>query len=574
MQFTTRSRARLLLKFLYYDLRMTRRLFLAAATALAAQTPRDDYPILLSHAERALPRFLEQPLRPDPELGFPYYGTTVGAIHYLLTLYSTPDSRYHRDPQLLPALHKSIAFLASQQNPNGTVDLPITNFDSPPDTAFAVRGLLPSYRVYRAAFPSGNPLGASEPLLRQFLQKGCDSMVAGGIHTPNHRWVVAAALAEAYTVFQAEPYRRRAEQWLSEGIDVTPEGEYHERSNGTYNPIVNNALIAIAEHLKRPDLLEPARRNLDLMLYLTHPDGDVVTDYSGRQDRSTRVRNTNYYLAYRTLALRDQNGQFAAAADAILDRERDSGALAGALAYFLLDPSLRRDTVPRRRLPDSYDRLITGSGIARLRRGLRSGTVVSNSPSFFSLRHGDAGLDSVSLITAFFGKGQFVSPTIEKTPAGYLLTQSLEAHYYNPLRPEDIRYGQWSAEERETKRPRTNTQKQAVRVTIREAENGFQLQLQVDGPRGLPVLLTLAFRPGTEIQASPEGLLSTAHNDVFLEKGHATARTGRHTIHFGPGRRDHTLVNMRGAAAFPANLQRVHLAWLAPVSETILLQCL
>jgi hypothetical protein len=552
---------------------MTRRGFLASPALLAADAPRDDYPVLLHHAERAIPRFLEQPIRPDPEMGFADYRAGVSAVHYLLTLYSTPDSKYHQDLQVLRALHDAIRFLASQQNPNGTIDLAITNFDSPPDTGFAVRAVLPAYRAYRAAFPSGNPLGASADLLRTFLLKGCDAMVAGGIHTPNHRWVVAAALAEAWAVFGEDRYRRRAEEWLREGIDVTPEGEYHERSNGTYNPIVNNCLLALAEHLKRPDLLDPARRNLDLMLYMLHPDGDIVTDYSGRQDRSTRVRNTNYYLAYRTLGLRDQNGQFAAAADQILDRERESGALAGALVYFLLDPALRRDTVPRRPLPDSYDRLVTGSGVARLRRGLRSATIVSGSPSFFSLRHGDAGLDSASLITAFFGKGQFVSPAIQKTPEGYLLTQNLEAHYYNPLRPDDIRYGQWSAAERETKRPRTNTQRLAVRITARETGTGFQLQVQVDGPRGLPVLLTLAFRPGSEIQAGPDGLLATAHNDLFLEKGYATARYGRHAIRFGPGRKDHTLVAMRGAASFPANLQRLHVAWRAPVSETLDFVC-
>jgi hypothetical protein len=60
---------------------------------------------------------------------------------------------------------------------------------------------------------------------------------------------------------------------------------------------------------------------------------------------------------------------------------------------------------------------------------------------------------------------------------------------------------------------------------------------------------------------------------VFFEKAHATARYGRQTIRFGPGRKDHTLVAMRGAATFPPNLHRIHLAWLAPVSETLDLVC-
>ncbi len=552
---------------------MTRRFFLASPAALAAKG-RDDYPVLLHHAEGVIPRFLEQPIRPDPEVGYADYRAGVSAVHYLLTIYSTPDSRYHRDPAVLKAAQEAIRFLASQQNSNGTIDLAITNFDSPPDTGFAVRALLPPYRAYRAAFPSSNPLGDSEGALRRFLMRGCDAMVAGGIHTPNHRWVVAAALAEAWTVFRDDRYRRRAEEWLREGIDVTPEGEFTERSNGAYNPIVDSALLALAEHLSRPDLLEPARRNLDLMLYLTHPGGDVVTDYSSRQDRSARVRNTGYYLSYKTLAIRDRNGQFASAADSILDRERDSGSLAGALVYFLLDPALRSDTVARRPLPDSYERLIAGSGVARIRRGLRSATIISGFPSFFSLRHGDAAIETTSLITAFFGKGQFVAPGLEKTPGGYLLTQNLEAHYYNPLRPEDIRYGQWSAEERETKRPRTNTQRLAARLTLGESPEGFRLRIDLEGPKGMPVLLTFGFPRETRLVAEADGSLSTAHDDLFLDQGFATARLGRSRIRFGPGRRDHTLVAMRGAASFPSSLQRIHLAWRAPVHETVRIDCL
>lgn len=567
---------------------MTRRLFLGSASAAAvpaAETLRDDYPLVLAHAERGVPHLLElqilDPARPDygghsdPALGFADYRGAVGAIHYLLTLYSNPDSRYHRDSQLLERLRLSIRFLARHQNPNGTVDLAITNFDSPPDTGFAVRSLIAGYRVYRQAFGAyGGPLGPDEKLLRDFLTRGCDSMVAGGIHTPNHRWVVAAALAESFLVFPDERYRRRAEQWLREGIDVTPEGEYTERSNGTYNPIVNNSLIVLADSLNRPDLLDPVRRNLDLMLYLTHPSGEVVTDYSTRQDRGTRALNTGYFFAYRSMGIRDSNGVFASAADAIVARDRDSGALGGALASFLLDPRMRRDSVARRPLPEQYDRLVAGSATGRMRRGSRSATVVAAFPSFFSLHHGDAVIESLSLITAFFGKGQFVSPALERSGNGYALSQSLEAFYYDPLRPQDIVPGRWSDAERETKRPRTNAQKQRVDIRIAPTDEGYRLELSVEGPRGLPVLLSFGFRAGVQVEAAPGGSLWTGPRDRFLEGGFAVATAGRHAIRFGPGRRDHTLIEMRGAAPWRGLLQFVHLAWRAPVKETLDIACL
>ncbi|MBI3698151.1 MAG: hypothetical protein HY238_25360, partial [Acidobacteria bacterium] len=350
---------------------------------------------------------------------------------------------------------------------------------------------------------------------------------------------------------------------------------YTERSNGTYNPIVDYSLLVLADALGRPELLDPARRNLDLMLYLTHPNGEVVTDYSRRQDRGTVVFNTGYYLGYRSMGVRDGNGQFASAADAIAARERDSGALGGSLAQVMLDPRLRRDTVARRPLPASYDRLVAGSGVARVRRRARSATIVSGFPSFFSLHNGDVALESVSLISAFFGKGQFVSRSLEKAAAGgYRLSQDLEAYYYDALRPEDIVTGQWSDAERETKRRRTNAQKLAVRIGIAEREAGFQMDLRADGPKGLPVLLTLGFRANADIQAEPEGLLWTAHNDLFLEKGFAIARAGSSAIRFGSGRRDHTLVDMRGAAPLAAGRKRIHLAWRAPVAETITFACL
>ena len=137
-------------------------------------------------------------------------------------------------------------------------------------------------------------------------------MLTGDCHTPNHRWILTAALGFLYKLTGREELKQRAEQWLAEGMDCTEDGEWTERSNGIYNAVSDIALYYTAEQLDMPELLEPVRRNLRMMAYLIHPDGEVVTDYSGRQDFGYVHNLSSYFLATRYLADRDQDPLFAA----------------------------------------------------------------------------------------------------------------------------------------------------------------------------------------------------------------------------------------------------------------------
>lgn len=464
--------------------------------------------------------------------GLHHGGTAMAVFDPLTAAFLHPRSRHHQSRAVFECMERAAKFLDRHTTPEGNVNLLITNFNSPPDTAFGARGLAMGARL--AQSKDSRPLLA---LMRPHVERAGRALAKGGLHTPNHRWIHCSSLAQIHEVFPDPAYVKRIDQWLAEGIDIDEDGQYTERSTGTYNMVVNSSLVLLADKLKRWELLEPVRRNLDAVLHLMHANGELVTDISSRQDRGTRTTIAPYFFPLQYLALRDSNPVFAG-----LARRHMRDYLQ--LSYLMTWPELGRTDLAAAEPPANYTRHFARMGVTRLRRGLTSATILSKENSrFFQLRYGDAVVNAVRLATGFFGKGQFRPEKLETADSGYTLTQELRGPYYQPL---DRKVGM-DFEAARKLRAQTEVCRLTHRAGIVERPEGFDVVLEADGTGEVPVVIEINLREGGTVEGVEEA--KEAPQSSYLKKGYATFRLGEHALRFGPGLHEHRWIVVRGAEA-------------------------
>ena len=489
---------------------------------------------------------------PD-EYGMFHAGSAGGLIETAAASFLAPHSKHRGEAEVLARIRLAAQFLERSQSAEGNIDLLSTNFNSPPDTGFVVHNVGTAAAIAKM-------YGAEEILraLHPFLVKAAGGMSTGGIHTPNHRWVVSAALAQVNDVFPDAAYTRRIAQWLAEGIDIDEDGQFIERSTVTYNTVMDRAFTVLAVKLKRPELLDPVRRNLRAMMYLLHPDGEVVTEVSRRQDQFVRGTMSGYWFPVNYLAVHDSDGQFAGMARGLAENAR----LSALLEY----PELAGPLPPAEALPEDYEKWLGVLGLARIRRGRWDATMVlKESSRFFSARHGGVAVNAVRFATSFFGKGQFVPDACVKEGAKYVFRQALSAPYYQPLvPPQKVDYKNWGS--LRAKRRQTQVCKLEQMATVTEQKNGFEIRLQASGTPGVPIAVEISLREGGTL----EGCRAAPHvaDGWILAQDYATYRVGGDTVRFGPGAAGHLLTQLRGAEAkLPG--QSVYLTGYTPFDQTL-----
>lgn len=476
---------------------------------------------------------------------------------------ASPESVYYHSASLIREMSEALTALLQLQHADGTIDLMETNFHSTPDTAFMVKRMALVYPLLVA-----EKIPGSEKMLTDFaafLQRAGEALITGGIHTPNHRWVVSAALTRLHEIWPDKRYENRINEWLGEHIDIDPDGQYTEKSTYGYSALVDRVLITIANGMHKPILLDAVRKNLRMMHYYIHPNGEVVTEASNRQDKGQIGTMENYYYAARYMALLDHDGEMAAICK-LIENESGSQPPQQFLDYFLAEPFLWKDLPAEKPLPVSYVKNFPYSGVVRIRRNEWDATLLTNNAGWLTFHKKQAVLQAMRIAASFFGKGQFQTENIIVGNNRFVLTRKLEGDYFQPYPKDQIPADGDMAKMPRTNRKKSNIQYLTTTITVAEAEKGIRIDIDMSGTDRVPVSMELIFRKGGKfsgVQPVP------GKENAFLfseEKG--TYTVGSDTIHFGPGKIEHKGIQLRGA--LPAmDAPTVYLTGLTPFRHTL-----
>ena len=537
----------------------------------------------------------------DPLTGVAWPSHVSGAPTYIATWATAllcKDSRFYRDEQLADRLALAASFQLRSQHPDGTISPGFTNMHSPPDTAFVISGLAQIYELLAAS--DWEPLEAAAGTIREFLERTVPAMLTGGCHTPNHRWVLTAALGFLYRLTGDTALRQRAREWLAEGLDCTADGEWTERSNGIYNSVSDLSLYYTAEQFGMPELLEPVRRNLKMMTYMIHPDGEVVTDYSGRQDFGTAAHAAPYFLVASLMSRQGEAPEIAAfAAHAGKALTHPGGLPNHTLTGLLYYPELVEDKPLSASLPEHYrvvfnadvprasylrdmrttghagviyhSRMHTefGAALARHREGKTSTTIMTESQSFFSLRHGAARLLGVQVATAF-EPGFVKLQQLEVAEQGYRLSARETKGYYGPLAddllPETAvtACSPWYLLPHHL-REITHEQEHRLQVDLTEDGEGWLIRIRCDEPELL--MTQVSFLLSSEGELSGEHLEEQGPNRFMLTQGGLKLTAGDDWIAIDGGSQAHLAPSLR--TLYPEQCRTVLVNLLTPYDHTL-----
>jgi len=467
--------------------------------------------------------------------------STIGFAGRLANSYTSPSSEYYRSSRLEAPMEKAMACVLNVQHEDGTIDLHSTNFHSTPDAAFIVNYLSPIFVNLKRLDRPG--LSGVIGKMEQFLRNTGKCFAVGGIHTPNHRWVVCSALARIHSLFPSQAYVDRIDDWLGEGIDMDPDGQYTERSVSIYSPICDTMLLTVGRLLGRSELMDIVRRNLDMTLYYIQPGGEVLTDASDRQDNARVGSVANYYYAYRYFALKDQNPVYAAVCRLI--EESMPERVTRYISELIEDPELEAILPTASKIPDNYLKRFPHSGVFRMRRGEMDLSAIERNPTFMSFMKGSAVLQSIRLAAAFFGsRGQFISENAELVGDTIVLTKSETHGYYQPF-PKDKRTADGDMEKMpREERAMSEVQTLDYRIEISESGGKAKVAISIEGTPHVPVSLEMSFRSGGTL----EGVVADKNleGSSFLENGMGQYVHGNDRITFGPGIAQHKWAEIRG----------------------------
>ena len=419
-----------------------------------------------------------------------------GGVGVVLTeAYSNPNSRYHRSDAVVDSIR--LALEASEdrfQYEDGSIDSG-SDKQNAANAAFATGGI---HQIWERWQNIEHPLsGEIIDRCRRILVKFGLSCRTMGVFTPNHRWVACAAMAIVNEVEPDEQLVAKIDDYLSDGIDQDADGFYSEYSP-MYAMLCNMCFLQVAKRLDRPELLIPVRKNLELLLSLCHPGGQVASEFSVRADTG----KLGVLHALVEMGVLDRRGEYLTIAREHLDRQlrtlderldeakvdgsNSFGALLGETAELMALAVLPATEVEPKAVPDNY-RLRTSAFInrqrttIRIRRGKLSVTAVGRNDfsNLVAFRYGDAIVDGMRIMYNYYGMHGVIDENLPEEDGEIVFSGSFTEYIDGP-----------TPERRIDHKPELH-----YRLGISEIGGGLALSFKAQARHKVSIQLEFAARP-------------------------------------------------------------------------------
>lgn len=475
---------------------------------------------------RGIEHKVEKALRTqNMDKGSPFYGgfaqedgvyqakTTMYAVASMVTAYCNKDTRYYHDDTVLERATLGTDFVNRVQHENGLFDYVTCNFFSAPDTAFCILAWVPHLQYLIGK----DDLTPGEAMLRDRMKKvvhaGGRGLLEGGFHTPNHRWAIASLLSCCGKMFGEDDLTRAAYVYLNEGMDCNADGEYAEKSAGNYNMVNNEAMLLLSASLGDPAYEKNAIRNLKLMLTYWEPDDSIFTANSTRFDKDRLVYPVAYYWAYLDLGIRYQIPEFLDMVNHIVAvTEVQHMDAPDYLIEYMLHPEYVDHEWTGSGTPTEYHSFYPDSGIARVRKGRWTYTVMREKSNFLYVHNGSIKL-AVKLAGSFCEHRAFKAETMaEDADGSFHLHQTMRGWYYLPFEEKPATSDWWKMDNQSRKKKLGPDMD--IDVTVREAGDALEVEFKTSGVSGAPWRVELAFN-GIDRITSPH-MTMPVHGDEVL----------------------------------------------------------
>ncbi len=495
-----------------------------------------------------------------------HVGTTRAIVRWGYIALAQGTSTTPSFVALLERLEIAVDYLLRVQRPSGLIDLRNTNYESGPDTAFALQ-LICAFIERARSTPE---LASIVSRLTLFAQRATAGVMDSGFHTPNHRWVIVGALALAQAVLPDHPNTTPTiNQYLAEGLDIDADGAYLERSIGVYDAVTARSLLFYIENTADSavtmPILRALERNLDFDLHLLHADGTAETGLSVRQDYGQRKVPAPLIANYLNAGLLLGRQDFIDAAAFLYERTDETDF--EWLLYVLLKHGSSVTANPM--IPADYANAYPTNQLWRYRHNALSASVFGGRTRLLHLVYRSAELVALKITQAYFRVGLFIADTLEMSTTDVLLVSSgkqkpaLPAYHLPMGRPVSPETFEATKVDREQKwiPPAESVLK------ITPFEGGFDLHYRtLDGLDDVIAQISFDFPPGGLWETEDTVVTCAPGSVIFLKRGWGRMRYGTDVIEIAPGACAHLARDMRHSEA-SGDLVRVLLTFRTPVDH-------